>query len=76
MNKDLEASRPSRLTEKELSVLELISQGRTSQQIAEELLMPTSQVERHRLCILEKFSVKDEQGAIEKAVEFGHVVNQ
>jgi DNA-binding CsgD family transcriptional regulator len=65
MNQDLLYN--SRLTENENKVLNLLSEGRTSQQISEELLMPTSQVYRLRISICEKFDVKDEKSAVQKA---------
>lgn len=65
----------NRLSENENNVLHLLCKGKTTQQIAEELFMPSSQVERHRVSIFEKFEVTDEQEAIKKAKELGHVVN-
>lgn len=60
-----------RLTDTEYRILKLLSKGWTLNQISEELLMESSQVERCKRCIYEKFEVNDEDEAIEKAFELG-----
>lgn len=63
-----------RLTDTEYKILKLLSKGWTLNQISEELFMESSQVERCKICIYEKFEVRDEDEAIQRAVELGIVV--
>jgi DNA-binding NarL/FixJ family response regulator len=47
------------LTARELQVLKLIAEARTSKEIAEELHISVKTVERHRANMLEKLSMSD-----------------
>jgi DNA-binding NarL/FixJ family response regulator len=53
------SERPDILTPRELEVLKLIAEARTSKQIAEALVISVKTVERHRQNILEKLGLRD-----------------
>jgi DNA-binding NarL/FixJ family response regulator len=48
-----------RLTPRELEVLKLIAEGRTSKEIAELLVLSIKTVERHRADILHRLGMRD-----------------
>jgi DNA-binding NarL/FixJ family response regulator len=58
------------LTDRELEVLELIGQGRTTGQIAKQLHISTSTVETHRVHLKEKLHVKNVPELMRVAVEW------
>jgi DNA-binding NarL/FixJ family response regulator len=53
------SEQPDVLTPRELEVLKLIAEARTSKQIAEALVISVKTVERHRQNILEKLGLRD-----------------
>jgi DNA-binding NarL/FixJ family response regulator len=61
----------SELTPREVEVLRLLSEGRTNQQIARELLVSTSTVKNHIHQILTKLGASDRTQAAVIAIELG-----
>jgi DNA-binding NarL/FixJ family response regulator len=61
----------SELTPREVEVLRLLSEGRTNQQIARELLVSTSTVKNHIQQILTKLRASDRTQAAVIAIELG-----
>lgn len=59
------------LTRRELEVLRLISLGRTTAQIAEELFISTNTVETHRRNLLQKLNLSNVAVLVRYAVEHG-----
>ncbi|MFC5282375.1 response regulator [Pedobacter alpinus] len=57
------------LSNKETKVLELISKGLTTKEIASQLFLSTRTIETHRTNILKKFEVKNTAELIKKATE-------
>lgn len=57
------------LSNKEIKVLELISKGLTTKEIASQLFLSTRTIETHRTNILKKFEVKNTAELIKKASE-------
>lgn len=57
------------LSNKEIKVLELISRGLTTKEIASQLFLSTRTIETHRTNILKKFEVKNTAELIKKATE-------
>jgi DNA-binding NarL/FixJ family response regulator len=66
---------PSELTPREVEVLRLLSEGRTNQQIARELLVSTSTVKNHIHQILTKLGASDRTQAAVIANEMGLLSN-
>jgi DNA-binding NarL/FixJ family response regulator len=62
---------PEKLTPREVEVLRLLSEGRTNQQIARELLVSTSTVKNHIQQILTKLRASDRTQAAVIAIELG-----
>lgn len=62
---------PSPISERELKVLLLISQGKSSKQIADVLYISTNTVNTHRQRIIEKLSVANTTQAISKMQQMG-----
>ena len=67
--------RPGRgpLTPRETEVVKLIAEGRTSQEIAELLVISPKTVERHRANVLEKLGVRDRVDVTRYAIREGLV---
>lgn len=63
-----------KLTKSQREVLQLLCQGYTHEEMSERLFITTRQVERHKKNIFDKFQVKNEKGAIRKAIELGYVI--
>jgi len=62
---------PSSLTGREIEVLELLTRGRTNEQIAKDLLVSTSTVKKHVRRIIFKLGVSDRTQAAVRAIELG-----
>lgn len=66
---------PSELTPREVEVLRLLSEGRTNQQIAREMLVSTSTVKNHIHQVLTKLGASDRTQAAVIATEMGLLSN-
>lgn len=64
-----------RLTEREREILALIGEGRTNQEIAEELTVSVNTVQTHRAHIMEKLSLHNRAELIRYAVRAGLLRN-
>jgi DNA-binding NarL/FixJ family response regulator len=62
------------LTPRELEVVKLVAEGRTSDQIAELLVISRKTVDRHRANILEKLGMRDRVDVTRYAIRRGLVV--
>jgi len=69
--KRLEANKPalSRLTKTELKILILVSEGKTSKQIGEEMFISPKTVDNHKSNISEKLELKGAHSLIKFAIE-------
>jgi len=62
---------PSPISERELEVLVLVAQGKSSKQIADTLYISTNTVNTHRQHIIEKLGVSNTTEAIQKMQQLG-----
>jgi DNA-binding NarL/FixJ family response regulator len=69
---DLDTADP--LTPRELEVVKLVAEGRTSDEIAELLVISRKTVDRHRANILEKLGMRDRVDVTRYAIRRGLVV--
>lgn len=58
-----------RLTKREKQILQLLSQGKTSQRIAEELFLSPLTVDTHRKNLLQKFNAKNSAELVNRALK-------
>jgi DNA-binding NarL/FixJ family response regulator len=63
----------TKLTERELEVLEMIVNEKTNKEIASELFISDKTVENHRANIMLKMDVKNVAGLVKKAIQLGLV---
>lgn len=71
---DFETSpNPSRLTPRELDVLQLVAGGYSNQEIAISLRMSTGSVKNHVSSILAKLGARDRTRAVLRAIELGYL---
>ncbi len=68
-NMSLEGDTPKSLSERETQVLQLVSNGKTTKEIAEELFVSTRTVETHRVNMMKKLDVQNTAELIKKAVK-------
>lgn len=68
-NMSLEGDNPQRLSERETQVLQLVSNGKTTKEIAEELFVSSRTVETHRVNMMKKLDVQNSAELIKKAVK-------
>ena len=68
-NMSLEGDNPQSLSERETQVLQLVSNGKTTKEIAEELFVSTRTVETHRVNMMKKLDVQNTAELIKKAVK-------
>jgi DNA-binding CsgD family transcriptional regulator/PAS domain-containing protein len=68
---DQEEDRRSRLTKREIEVLELLAKGLPSKKIADELFLSVNTVNNHRRNILEKTSAENTAEALRYAMSLG-----
>lgn len=66
---DLPGDNVPALTRREKEILQLLSKGLTSHEIAEKLFLSTFTVDTHRRNMLQKFNVHNTQGLINLAKE-------
>ena len=65
----LEGDDPQQLSERELQVLHLVSDGKTTKEIADELFVSSRTVETHRVNMMKKLNVQNTAELIKKAVK-------
>ena len=63
----IEGEPHKKLSERELEVLELVSEGKTTKEIADELFVSARTVETHRVNIMKKLGVQNTAELIKKA---------
>jgi two-component system, NarL family, nitrate/nitrite response regulator NarL len=63
--------RVSRLTSRELEVLQLIAEGQPNKQVADELKISIKTVEKHRQSMMEKLNIHDVAGLTRYAIGAG-----
>lgn len=68
-NMSLEGDDPQQLSERELQVLQLVSDGKTTKEIADELYVSSRTVETHRVNMMKKLGVQNTAELIKKAVK-------
>ena len=61
------------LTPRELEVLKLVAEGRSSQEIANTLVISIKTVERHRANLIDKLGIRDRVGLTRYAIRHGLV---
>lgn len=66
-NMAIEGETHKRLSEREMEVLQLVSNGKTTKEIAEELFVSTRTVETHRVNMMKKLNVQNTAELIKKA---------
>ncbi|UXP31654.1 response regulator transcription factor [Reichenbachiella agarivorans] len=65
----MEGNQPKKLSAKESEILEMISNGLTTKEIAEKLFVSTRTVETHRVNMMKKLDVKNTAELIKKATK-------
>ncbi|MBU2916280.1 MULTISPECIES: response regulator [Reichenbachiella] len=65
----MEGNQPKKLSAKESEILEMISNGLTTKEIAEKLIISTRTVETHRVNMMKKLDVKNTAELIKKATK-------
>lgn len=68
-NMSLEGDNPQQLSERELQVLQLVSDGKTTKEIADELFVSARTVETHRVNMMKKLNVQNTAELIKKSVK-------
>jgi len=63
-----------KLTDRELRVFELIGQGNSVRQIADELHLDAKTVETYRMRIKTKLDLKDANEVLQHAIRWNHTV--
>ena len=66
-------ARPQILSARELQVIELIVQGYSARQVAEELSLSTRTIERHIDNVRNKLNARNRPHLVRKAIELGEV---
>ena len=66
-NMAVEGESHKKLSEREMEVLQLVSNGKTTKEIAEELFVSTRTVETHRVNMMKKLNVQNTAELIKKA---------
>jgi DNA-binding NarL/FixJ family response regulator len=61
----------SQLTEREREVLQLIAEGKTNQEIAEQLVVSIKTVQTHRMHLMEKLDAHDRTDLVKAAIRLG-----
>jgi DNA-binding NarL/FixJ family response regulator len=59
------------LTEREREVLQLVAEGKTSQEIADQLVVSIKTVQTHRMHIMEKLDAHDRTDLVRHAIRLG-----
>ena len=68
-NMSLEATQVKPLSQREIEVLQLVSEGQTTKEIASKLFVSTRTVETHRSNMMKKLDVQNTAEMIKKALE-------
>ncbi|MEQ8473610.1 MAG: response regulator transcription factor [Marinoscillum sp.] len=68
-NMSLEGDDPRQLSERELQVLQLVSDGKTTKEIADQLFVSARTVETHRVNMMKKLDVQNTAELIKKSVK-------
>lgn len=66
-NMALEGNSPKQLSQREMEVLQMVSEGKTTKEIANELCVSTRTVETHRVNMMKKLDVQNTAEMIKKA---------
>jgi len=66
-NMAIEGESHKRLSDRELEILELVSEGKTTKEIADQLFVSSRTVETHRVNMMKKLSVQNSAELIKKA---------
>ncbi|MEP3389292.1 MAG: response regulator transcription factor, partial [Reichenbachiella sp.] len=66
-NMALEGESHKKLSDREMEVLELVSEGRTTKEIADQLFVSARTVDTHRVNMMKKLSVQNTAELIKKA---------
>lgn len=61
----------SLLTEREREVLQLVAEGKTSQEIADQLVVSIKTVQTHRMHVMEKLDAHDRTALVRHAIRLG-----
>jgi DNA-binding NarL/FixJ family response regulator len=72
-NMALEGSQVKKLSERETEILNLVSEGKTTKEIADILFISTRTVETHRVNMMKKLDVQNTAGLIKKAAHLGYI---
>jgi two-component system, NarL family, response regulator NreC len=70
-NMALEGESHKKLSDRELEVLQLVSEGKTTKEIADELFVSTRTVETHRVNMMKKLHVQNTAELIKKSAHLG-----
>ena len=70
-NMALEGDRHQRLSEREMEILTLVSEGKTTKEIAAQLFVSARTVETHRVNMMKKLDVQNTAELIKKAAKLG-----
>src|SRR5205823_5143825 len=62
------------LTEREREVLQLVAEGKTNQEIAEQLVVSIKTVQTHRAHVMEKLDAHDRTELVKHAIRLGMIV--
>ncbi len=68
-NMSVEASFPEKLTKREVEVLQLISEGLTTKEVAQQMFISTRTVETHRANMMKKLNVKNTAELIKRSAQ-------
>ncbi len=71
--KDKDKKKEVKLTKREIDVLKLIANGKTTPLISEALFIAPSTVETHRRNLIEKTQVVNSKGLVKYAIEKGYI---
>ncbi len=71
--KNKEKNKEAKLTRREIDVLKLIANGKTTPQISTVLFIAPSTIETHRRNLIEKTGVKNSKGLVKYAIEKGYI---
>ena len=68
-NMSVKASFPEKLTKREVEILELISEGFTTKEVAQRMFISTRTVETHRANMMKKLNVKNTAELIKRSTQ-------
>jgi len=73
MNKPTAMSVPYRPTERELEIIQFLSRGHSSKEIAQSLALSVHTVDTHRRNIIKKMSVSNSSEALSRCMKMGWI---